>query len=82
MVEYETLKAAKVIDDHRVEVIFDDGSKGVLDCEPYFSQSYWRPLKDPALFRSAYVEYGHLTWPGDIDISPLEVWQDAKRVGV
>ncbi len=82
MTAYETLKEARAIDDHRVAVVFDGGEKGVFDCAPYFGQSYWKKLKDPAFFRSAYVEYGHLTWPGDIDISPLEVWQDAVRENV
>ena len=79
MIKYETLKEARAIDDHRVAVVFDGGSTGVFDCAPYFCQSYWKKLNDPIFFRSAYVEYGHLTWPGDIDISPIEVWQDAKR---
>jgi len=79
MIKYETVKAATVIDDHRVVVTFDGGSTGVFDCAPYFKQSYWKKLNDAAFFKSAYVEYGHLTWPGDIDISPIEVWQDAKR---
>ena len=82
MIEYETLKEVRVIDNHRVAVVFDGGSTGVFDCAPYFNQSYWKKLSDPAFFKSAYVEYGHLTWPGDIDISPLEVWQDAKRENV
>lgn len=82
MLEYETLKSACVIDDHRVAVVFEGGGKGVFDCAPYFRQSYWKKLSDPVFFKNAYVEYGHLTWPGDIDISPIEVWQDAKRENV
>ena len=82
MLEYETLKSVRVIDDHRVAVVFDGGSTGIFDCAPYFGQSYWKKLNDPTFFKSAYVEYGHLTWPGDIDISPIEVWQDAKRENV
>lgn len=79
MVKYETLSAAKAIDDHRVAVVFEGGQKAVFDCTPYFSQLYWRKLNDPEFFKTAYVEYGHLTWPGDIDVSPIEVWQDAVR---
>ena len=80
MIRYQTLSDATAIDHHRVQVTFDDGQKAILDCQPYFSQSYWRKLNDPAFFKMAHVEYGHLTWPGDIDISPLEVWQDAERI--
>ena len=79
MVKDETLNAARVIDDHRVAVTFEGGQKAVFDCAPYFKQPYWRKLSDPEFFRTVYVDYGHLTWPGDIDISPIEVWQDAVR---
>ena len=79
MVKYETLTSAKAIDNHRVAVTFEGGERGVFDCAPYFNQSYWKPLNDPSIFKGAYVEYGHLTWPGDIDISPLEVWEDTVR---
>ena len=78
MMYYETLKAAKAIDNHLVAVTFENGRQGVFDCAPYFSQSYWRKLKDPEFFKAAYVESGHLTWPGDIDISPLEVWEEVR----
>lgn len=80
MKKYETVKELKVLDDHRVSVVFDDGTKGIFDCKGYFNQPYWRKLGNPEFFSSAYVEYGHLTWPGDIDISPIEVWEDAVRV--
>lgn len=80
MKKYETVQELNVLDDHRVFVVFDDGTKGVFDCKGYFSQPYWRKLANPEFFRSAYVEFGHLTWPGDIDISPIEVWEDAVRV--
>ena len=79
MIKYETLAAAKAIDDHRLAVTFENGTQGVFDCAPYFNQPYWKKLKDPAFFRGVYVDYGHLTWPGDIDISPLEVWTDTIR---
>lgn len=79
MTHYETLKEAKPLDDHRVAVVFDDDSRGVFDCAAYFTQPYWKKLSDPEFFKTAYVEYGHLTWPGDIDISPIEVWRDAVK---
>lgn len=79
MVRYETLTEAHAIDDHRVAVTFEGGEKGVFDCSGYFAQPYWRKLRDPVFFGNVYVDYGHLTWPGDIDISPIEVWQDTVR---
>lgn len=56
------------MDDHRVEVTFKGGRVGVLDCRPYFSVGYYKPLRDPELFKKAHVSLGHLAWPGDKSI--------------
>lgn len=74
---FETLKEAKAIDDHRVEVVFRKGRKATFDCSPYFGLGYYRKLNDPAFFRCAFVDHGDLAWPGDIDIGCDDVWDEA-----
>ena len=79
MEHYETVRLAKAIDGHRLSVVFDNDEAGIFDCSAYFLKPYWKKLSDPQFFKQVYVDYGHLTWPGDIDISPIEVWQDTVR---
>lgn len=79
MKQYELIREAKAIDDHRVAVVFDNGEEGVFDCAAYMEDAYWRRLKSPAFFRRVKVECGTLCWPGDIDIDPEEVWEGAVR---
>ena len=79
MKQYELIREAKVIDDHRVAVVFDNGVSGVFDCAPYVEDAYWRRLKSPAFFRRVKVECGTLCWPDDIDIDPEEIWEGAVR---
>ena len=74
---FETLKEAKVLDDHRVAVTFAKGRKGVFDCRPYFGLGYYSKLNDPAFFKCAFVSCGDLAWPGDIDIGCDDVWDEA-----
>ena len=74
---FETLKKATAIDDHRVEVVFSKGRKAVFDCRPYFGLGYYKKLNDPAFFKCAFVSYGDLAWPGDIDIGCDDVWDEA-----
>ena len=74
---FDTLKTATAIDDHRVAVEFREGRKAVFDCAPYFSLGYYRKLKDPVFFKSAFVSCGDLAWPGDIDIGADDVWDEA-----
>ena len=39
----------------------------------------FRPLKDYALFKEAYIDYGVLVWnDGDIDISPEELYKNSE----
>ena len=77
---YEMLKDAIALDDHRVAVTFEDGTKGVFDCKPYFGMGYYKPLKDPAVFKCVRVSLGWLNWPGDIDIVADDVWDEAVRI--
>ena len=77
---FETLKSARIIDDHSVEVTFRGGRVAVFDCSPYFEVGYYQPLKDPDLFRKVFVAQGDLAWPGDIDIGADDVWDDAVTV--
>ena len=74
---FDTLKEAKAIDDHRVEVVFREGRRAVFDCRPYFGLGYYKKLNDPTFFKCAFVSCGDLAWPGDIDIGADDVWDEA-----
>ena len=79
MADYQLLKEAVAIDNHRVNVLFGNGEHGVFDCGPYFNMGYYKPLTDPAVFKCVRVSYGWLNWPGDIDIGADDVWAEAVR---
>ena len=48
----------KVLDNHRLEVMFEDGYHGILDMQPYFVCKPFNKLTNPDLFRTAQVGYG------------------------
>ncbi len=77
--DYVGARQARPIDNSRIQITFQDGTIGIFDCSPYFNDSYWRNLTDPAFFRQVRVEGGVLTWPNDIDIAPEEVWADSVK---
>ena len=79
MKEYSTIRKAVPVSNHEIQVEFDTGEIGVFDCQPYFSDPYWKRLADPAFFRLVRVEFGTLVWPDDIDIGPEDVWEFAVR---
>ena len=79
MASYQLLKEASAIDDHRVNVVFDNGEHGVFDCSPYFDIGYYKPLTNPVVFKCVRVSYGWLNWPGDIDIGADDVYAAVRR---
>ena len=75
---FETLKKARAIDNHLVEVTFKGGRVAIFDCSTYFGTGYYKPLMNPELFSQAHVSLGDLAWPGDIDIGADDVWDEAR----
>ena len=76
---YESVTDAIPCGDYKVAVRFRKGGSGVFDCSPYIADPFWAALKDKDVFAKVRVECGMLTWPGDIDIAPEEVWSGAVR---
>ena len=76
---YESVKDAIPCGGYKIAVRFRKGSCGVFDMEKYLSDPFWAGLRDKQMFAKVKVDCGTLTWPGDIDIAPEEVWQGAVR---
>lgn len=51
-------------------VTFQNGERRCFDMAPYLQYPVFQKLKNPAFFSLARVDYGTVTWPGDIDIAP------------
>ena len=49
---------------------FENGECRRFDMSRYIDQKPWVRLKSNNAFLGAYVEYGTVVWPGNIDIDP------------
>jgi len=49
---------------------FNSGEKRRFDMRPYLHFQVFRRLENPSYFSLAQVNYGTVTWPGEIDIAP------------
>jgi len=49
---------------------FNNGEKRTFDMRPYLHYTVFRRLENAAFFSLARVDYGTVTWPGEIDIAP------------
>ena len=70
--------------DYRLLVKFMDGTAGEVDLSRLVisdSAGTFAKLRDPVLFAQAYVEYGAVVWPGEIDLAPDAMYDEIKKHG-
>lgn len=76
--------SVKVILPGKIEVIFNDGFRGVADLSDLIradNAGVFATLRDTRIFAQAYIEYGAVTWPGDIDLAPDALHARIKAQG-
>jgi len=70
---YHDVISVKCLDDFRLELTFDDGKSGILDCKPIIAKGgVFSRLRNPEVFGRAKVneELGVVTWDDEVDIAP------------
>lgn len=66
--------------DYRIELVFDDGKRGVVDFSKYLARGgVFSRFEDLEYFRNFSVnhEIGALTWGDDLDIAPETLYAEA-----
>ncbi len=59
--------------DHRLRVTFLDGLTGIVDLSRLIHSpdaGVFAALADPARFAEVSLDYGAVTWPGEVDLAP------------
>jgi len=59
---------------------FENGEKRVFDMSPYMDKKPFVQLKGSPLFAKAFVDYGTVVWPGNIDIAPETLYDRSRPV--
>ncbi|MGI8965991.1 MAG: DUF2442 domain-containing protein [Limisphaerales bacterium] len=87
MSEMNEVKACRVLEEYKIELIFSDGFCGVIDFENHVKQArgpMLKPLQDLKIFHQAGIdsELGTIAWPNGYDICPdvLRYWCELGRV--
>ncbi|MBQ8893411.1 MAG: DUF2442 domain-containing protein [Clostridia bacterium] len=73
------LKAVGVrpLADHQLWVRFSTGEAKIFNCKELLKRPAFLPLNDEKVFRTAYIDFGTVTWnDGNIDISTERLYQD------
>ncbi len=75
------VRGVAVIGDHRLRLLFEDGTVG----DVAFDESEWtgvfEPFRDPAEFAKVFVDgqFGTIAWPNGLDMAPEPLYRDALR---
>ncbi len=80
----DDVAAVEPLDSHRLHVSFNDGTEGFVDMSSLIdseSAGVFAALRDPAVFGSVFVQYGVVTWPGEIDLAPDAMYAEIKANG-
>ena len=77
---YKDVISATYMEGYKIEVIFEDGAKGIVDFSKYLSKGgVFERFKDKDFFKNFKIneELGVLTWAGEIDIAPETIYAEA-----
>jgi hypothetical protein len=77
--------AVQALDGYQVRVTFADGLTGIVDmsalvCSP--RAGVFAQLADPSLFKQVRVDFGAVSWPGDLDLAPDAMHTAIQERGV
>lgn len=63
----------EVLPEFRLRVAFADGLTGIVDMSRLVHSpqaGVFAALADPSLFAQVTLDYGAVTWPGELDLAP------------
>jgi hypothetical protein len=78
------LKEVVALPGYRLQVRFLDGLEGTVDMSRLVcseTAGVFAALRDETVFRQVFLEYGAVTWPGEIDLAPDAMYDEIKKNG-
>ena len=66
--------------EYKLFLEFENGEKRIFDMAPYMDKKPFVRLKGSPLFAQAFVDYGTVVWPGNIDIAPETLYDRSVPV--
>jgi hypothetical protein len=71
---------ARYLDGYNVNVIFDDGKKGVVDLSNYPEKGgVFSPLSNQEYFKKFFIDLNTLCWPNGADIAPERLYEQIQK---
>ena len=78
-----SVRGVTVIGDHRLRLLFDDGTVGDVSYEGREWTGVLAPLSDPDYFARVQVAHGTVHWvQDDIDLAPEPIYEAARASAI
>jgi len=73
----------KALDHTRLWPRFSDGQEGVRDCADILASDgpMVEPLRDPEMFRRAFLSFGVPSWPNGFDLDAINLHMELEAAG-
>jgi hypothetical protein len=83
MIEMVKVTATRALDERRLWVRFSNGQEGVRDFTDILEEGgvMVEPLRDPAMFKRVFLEFGAPSWPNGFDIDPIALYRELEAAG-
>jgi hypothetical protein len=68
------------LSNYRIELVYPDGTTGVIDLSDSVGKGVFAPLQDEAFFRTVHIgQYGQIAWTEDLEICPDAAYLEIKE---
>lgn len=68
------VREVEYVGGHRLALTFSDGTSGEADLSSQLARPAFAPLRDEKRFAEAFIQYGTVCWPGDLDLAPERLY--------
>jgi hypothetical protein len=78
------VEEVKTLPGYRLLVRHLDGVFGIVDASALVNSpnaGVFAALRDETLFRQAFIQYGAVTWPGELDLAPDAMHDEIQAHG-
>jgi hypothetical protein len=75
------ISGVAVIGEHRIRLLFEDGTVGDVAFGDEEWNGVFEPLRDPVEFAKVFVDrqFGTIAWPNGLDMAPEPLYQEALK---